>query len=141
MIESRLISVRYHQDHRRKGWWDVFPPEIKSVNCVVIPQANTIAAWHRHLYQKDYWFCPQGLLQVGVALTEDGPENIKELSWYFLSPESREVLEIPENHWHGYKSLEPYTILIYGMTNIWNGTDEERMTLQDAGVNWNLGVK
>jgi len=130
-----LITTRFHEDHRRRGWFSIFPMYVVDVNVVVIPQPGIIVGWHRHYRQDDYWFVPQGTLQVGVF---DHSENVK---WVVLSSHDKKVLKIPREIWHGYKSLEPNTILIYGLTNIYDGSDEERKSIEEAGINWNLGAK
>lgn len=128
---------RFHQDHRRMGWFDVFPTTLNSdINIVKIPKGGTITGWHRHKHQIDMWFVPQGLLQVGVM----SPDKQK-VQWYFLSPEEGKALWIPPHHWHGYKALQDNTMLIYCLTNKYDGTDEERLSIEDAGIDWNLGAK
>lgn len=126
---------RFHEDHRRRGWFSIFPEDVLDINVVQIPNAGTITAWHRHQRQTDYWAVIQGSLQLGLFNDASDPY------WIFLSPFTQNTIIIEPNIWHGYKCLEPNTILIYGLTRKYDGTDEERMTLEEAGVNWDLGAK
>lgn len=124
---------RLHSDHRRTGYFDVFPTTfISDINIVKIPTLDTVVAWHRHKYQYDMWFCVQGGLQVGLW-EGDALENVQ---WAFLSPEIGTTLWIPPGVWHGYRSLQPNTILIYCLTNKYDGSDEERLSLEESGIDF-----
>ena len=126
--------VRFHQDDRRRGWFNLFPATVVDVNVVLIPAANTMVALHRHAKQGDYWFVARGSLLVGLAGDEgyQSPWNDTEI----LSEADHDVLEIPAGIWHGYRTLGPNTLLIYGITNRWNGADEERCDYASKGVIW-----
>lgn len=131
-----IRNIRFHQDHRRVGWFDIFPVgNVVDVNVVRIHKAGTITGWHRHQKQTDFWFVPHGLLQVGVF--KEG----EEVRWEFLSPEFGKVFEIEPNTWHGYRALKDDTFLIYGLTNKYDGSDEERLRIEDAGIEWVLPAK
>ena len=131
-----LILARFHGDDRRLGWFDVFQGNhVKNVNIVSIPNRGTICAWHRHQKQTDYWFVAQGGLQVGIGIGKEPTEP----KWIHLHPERGVTLVIPPPLWHGYKSLLDITILVYGLTEDYDGTDEERFPV-DVGV-WKLGAR
>ena len=138
MAMGGLIDVRYHGDDRREGWFDIFGPTnlgIKDVNVVHIPKAGTTVAWHKHHRQTDAWFCPQGLIQAGVA-GED-----REHTFYFLRPNLGKVLMISPGLWHGYRTLEDNTILVYGLTQKYDPEDEFRMSVETMGISWELGAR
>ncbi len=139
MITMFTITYpRFHNDDRRMGWFNLFgdnSDSIQDVNVVRLPNKGVITAWHRHQQQIDFWFVVQGALQVG--LSEDATPYSPE--WIYLTPESGSVLEIPPNTWHGYKCIQDNTILIYGLTNKYNGTDEERHEVDVAA--WDLGAR
>ena len=126
--------IRFHQDDRRRGWFGLFPPFVVDVNVVLIPMAYTIVALHRHIKHTDYWFVAQGSLLVGLAGDEgyQTPWNETEI----LSEADHDVLEIPSGIWHGYRTLEDNTTLIYGLTKRWDGTDEERCGYTTKGISW-----
>lgn len=131
-----LLVPRYHVDDRRLGWFDVFEgKKIKNLNVVRIPNRGIICAWHRHQKQTDFWFVAQGSLQVGLAT---GTEPTKP-EWVYLNPERGVTLVIPPPVWHGYKALQDNTILIYGLTEDYDGTDEDRYPV-DVNV-WKLGAR
>ncbi len=131
-----LVLARFHGDDRRLGWFDVFQGNhVKNVNIVSIPNRGTICAWHRHQKQTDYWFVAQGGLQVGIGIGKEPTEP----KWIHLHPERGVTLVISPPVWHGYKSLQDNTILVYGLTEDYDGTDEERFPA-DVGV-WKLGAR
>jgi dTDP-4-dehydrorhamnose 3,5-epimerase-like enzyme len=133
---GRLHTPRFHWDDRRTGWFSVFDTDlIKDYNISKIHNRDTLVAWHRHERQSDFWFVPEGLLQVGLAASSS------QFEWIFLGPERNQVLEIPPGIWHGYKAVKDNTILVYGLTNKYNGTDEERCSVDDMGINWFLGAR
>lgn len=167
MLQGKVLGMtyetRFHADDRRLGWFDIFPitsaladrksnePAIKDVNIIRIPKAGTITAWHRHMKQIDYWFVIQGQLQVGLAFVgltrPDSNYAVYDYTFTFLSPETRQTLEIPPPAWHGYKSLVDDTILVYGLTNRYVETPDEirchvdDMLVNGAPINWNLGAR
>lgn len=148
---AKTSLARFHQDDRRWGAFDVFGDNtrrIRDVNVVHIPRAGTIVAWHRHRIQTDFWYVAQGCLQVGLAETAERSlpfdrhtRYVKEYEWVYLSPQSQLVLEIRPTFWHGYKSVEDNTILIYGLTEEYNPQDEERAKIEELGIQWNLGAR
>jgi dTDP-4-dehydrorhamnose 3,5-epimerase-like enzyme len=132
----RRHKARYHQDERRRGWFSVFSPEVVDVNVVRISRADTLVGLHRHKRQTDYWLVIQGSLLVGVAREEDFVN-----SWHdtlLLTEKDDDVLEIQPGIWHGYRTLEPNTILIYGITERYLGDhpDEERTNFTAKGIDW-----
>ena len=137
-FDETLSFPRFHSDDRRLGWFDLFGDhanEIQDLNVVRIYNKGTITAWHKHQHQTDFWFVVSGGLQVG--LSADKTPNYP--SWTYLNPEYGSVLRIPPDTWHGYKSLQDNTILIYGLTNKYDGSDEERYSV-DTAV-WDLGAR
>ena len=87
-------------------------------------------AWHKHNLQTDYWICLKGSLKVGWATEEDGCE------FKYLSDKNPTVLEIPPGIYHGYKALEPGTILAYYVTRKYDPTDEHRVSIGHFGEEW-----
>jgi len=119
------------------GWFDLFGDDsykVKDVNVVRLPNKGVITAWHRHQHQTDFWFVVQGGLQVGLSIDKTPNKP----TWIYLNPEHGSLLEISPNTWHGYKSLQDNTILIYGLTNMYDGSDEERYKVDVAA--WDLGA-
>ena len=53
-----------------------------------------------------------------------------------MSANDPQVLEIPPGIYHGYKALEPGTILAYYVTRKYDPTDEHRKEVGGFGEEW-----
>jgi dTDP-4-dehydrorhamnose 3,5-epimerase len=97
-----------------------------------------VVAWHRHQHQSDHWFVIKGFLKVGL-MDDEGT-----VRWVYLGENERRVLSIPPGVWHGYMVLgEEEAVLMYYITSKYNPDkpDEERMTVEESGVDWSVPVK
>ena len=105
----------YNEDDRAQRLIDVFEILPGQVNVSFINSTEHIVAWHRHFKQTDYWMCLKGSMKVGLG---------------------HPVLKIPPTVWHGYKTLEPGTILMYYVTKKYDPEDEIRVEVGYFGENW-----
>jgi len=123
MIEqwSIVFPARSHGDERRLGVFDVFPDDVVEINIVIIAPNQSAGDWHSHVLQTDYWFVASGELAVGLKY--EG-----ELHIVTMDDETHfgDVLKIPPGWLHTYKASSEGAILVYGLTNKSNGTDEGR---------------
>ena len=114
-------NIHYNEDDRAQRYLDVFtqlgPGQI---NVSYVNSTDHIVAWHKHNIQTDYWVCIKGSFKVGLATHEDGAE------FEYLSDRNPRVLKIPPGIYHGYKALEPGSILMYYLTEKYNPEDEFR---------------
>jgi len=97
-----------------------------------------VVAWHRHQKQSDHWFVIKGFLKVGLL---DGRGQVR---WVYLGENDRKVLTIPPGVWHGYMVLgEEEAVLMYYITSKYNPEepDEERLSIEEAGIDWSVPVK
>ena len=122
--------VDYHEDDRAQRLLDVFPLEKGQINISYINSTKHIVAWHKHLKQTDYWVCIKGSIKVGLA-TDKGSYTFD-----YLSEKNQKILEIPPGIYHGYKALEPGTILAYYVTRKYDPGDEIRAEIGSFGENW-----
>ena len=144
-VEDAPISVpRLADDDRARRACDVFgfteDGTVQMAGDINITWAypGRVVAWHRHRLQTDHWFVIKGFLKVGL-LDDDG--NVR---WVYLGENDRRVLSIPPGVWHGYMVLgDEEAILMYYITSKYNPEqpDEERLSLEDAGVDWSVPVK
>lgn len=115
--------MRRHKDHRRTGWFDIFPGDVVEINVVRIEPRASAGSWHRHQHQDDYWFVCEGILFVATT-TGDGTRQFSQLK------PGDNPKHIPAGLWHTYKNrhYDP-AILIYGLTNKYDpeDPDEDRM--------------
>lgn len=144
-VDDANISVpRLYDDDRARRACDVLgftgDGTVKMEGDINITWAypERIVAWHRHRLQTDHWFVIKGYLKVGL-LDDDG--NVR---WVYLGENDRRVLSIPPGIWHGYMVLgEQEAVLMYYITSKYNENDpdEERLSIEEAGVDWSVPVK
>jgi len=144
-VNDANISVpRLADDDRARRACDVFgftgDEKVQMAGDINITWAypGRVVAWHRHQHQTDHWFVIKGFLKVGLL---DGEGNHR---WVYLGENDRRVLSIPPGVWHGYMVLgDDEAILMYYITSKYNPDkpDEERMTPEEAGVDWAVPVK
>ena len=130
--------MNYNEDDRAQRLCDIFETETKGqVNISYINTTEHIVAWHKHFKQTDYWVCLKGSMKVGLGYTvPEGNSNEVNVKFEYLSDKNFRVLEIPPGVWHGYKALEPGTILMYYVTEKYDPEDEVRVEVGNFGEVW-----
>ena len=122
-------DVQYNEDDRAQRLLNVVDSFDGQINISHVNSTKHVVAWHKHDIQTDYWFCVKGSFKVGLA--KDG-----EVKWEYLSDKNNRVLKIPPGIYHGYKALEPNSILMYFLTEKYNPEDEIRAKVGDFGDVW-----
>jgi len=120
----------YNEDDRAQRLLDVFDVLDGQINISYVNSTEHIVAWHKHNIQSDYWTCLKGSFKVGLATKEDG------CRFEYLSDKNPRVIEIVPGIYHGYKALEPGSILLYYLTHKYNPEDEIRAKVGDFGEDW-----
>ena len=120
----------YNEDDRAQRLLDVFEVLEGQVNVSYVNGTEHIVAWHKHDIQSDYWTCIKGSFKVGMATEEDGCEFV------YLSDKDPRVIEMKPGVYHGYKALEPGSILLYYLTEKYNPDDEFRAPVGHFGEEW-----
>jgi dTDP-4-dehydrorhamnose 3,5-epimerase len=142
--QASLSTPRLSDDDRARRACDVFgftgDGSVRMDGDINITWAypGRVVAWHRHQHQTDHWFVIKGFLKVGL-LDDSGTAR-----WVYLGENDRRVLSIPPGVWHGYMVLgEEEAILMYYITSKYDEKhpDEERMTVEQGGVDWSVAVK
>jgi dTDP-4-dehydrorhamnose 3,5-epimerase-like enzyme len=132
MVE--ISSSQYNEDDRAQRLLNVFDLESGQINVSYVNSTKHVVAWHVHKIQTDYWACLRGSFKVGLAIPkEDGSHRVK---WEYLSDKSPKTLRIPPGVYHGYKALEPGSIMLYFLTEKYNPDDEIRAQVGDFGEEW-----
>lgn len=127
--------MTFYEDDRAQRLLDVFKNIEGQVNVSYVNSTDHVVAWHKHHIQTDYWFCLKGSFKVGIA-DENGL-----VTWEYLSDKNFRVLTIPPGFYHGYKALEPNSILMYYLSHKYNPADEYRAAVGSFGENWNTENK
>ena len=141
---SQKISykkIQYHEDDRAQRLFDVYNVLDGQINISYVNSPNHIVAWHRHARQTDYWFCPKGSFKVGLAYPqEDGSFKVE---WEYLSDKNFRTLKIPPGIYHGYKALEPNSIMMYYLDEKYDfeHPDEEKVLPGHFGESWEVEDK
>ena len=120
----------YNEDDRAQRLLDVFDILPGQVNVSYVNNTSHIVAWHKHNLQTDYWVCIKGSFKVGLATTREG------CKFEYLSDKNPKVLEIKPGIYHGYKALEPGSILLYYVTRKYDIEDEIRRPIGHFGEQW-----
>lgn len=129
-------NIQFHEDDRGQRLLDVFKNIDKGqINITYVNSTKHIVAWHKHNIQTDYWLCLKGSFKVGLSTYEEGAE------FEYLSDKNFRVLKIPPGIYHGYKSLEPGSILLYYLTEKYNTNDEIRAEVGSFNEDWNIENK
>ncbi len=130
-------KFKFHEDDRGQRFQDVYGDNMpgSQINVTFINSTKHIVAWHKHNIQTDYWTVLKGSMKVGLATKEDGCE------FEYLSDKNPRVLEIKPGVYHGYKALEPGTILCYYLTEKYNPDDEIRAAVGDFNEDWSTPNK
>ena len=93
---------------------------------------------HRHKIQIDYWFCVKGSFKVGLAEEVDGKTVVR---WEYLSDKNPRIIKIEPGIWHGYKALQPESIMMYYLTEKYDSSDEWKVKPGHFGENWEIESK
>jgi len=117
--------MRTHRDERRLFYGDIFDTPFGDINIVALARHVPIA-WHRHQRQDDNLFLVSGRLRVQII--DDAGARV---AWV-LSSKNRGSLKIGRGSWHGYEALTSNTIVLqFNAPGKWDGSDEERMSLDE----------
>ena len=121
--------MRIHHDDRREFWGDIFELPNGDVNVVKL-WPGVVIAWHRHRRQDDRIHLVEG----DITIQAIDPEGVRHL-WESEDGAVLPPTMIPRGWWHGYSSYSGATLLQFNGPGKWDGTDEERMSLDE--MPWN----
>ena len=124
----------YNEDDRAQRLFDVFDVLDGQINVSYVNSTEHIVAWHKHNIQTDYWTCLKGSFKVGMAIPKD--DGTYEVKFEYISDRNPRVIEITPGIYHGYRALEPGSILCYYLTHKYNPDDEIRAKVGDFGEDW-----
>jgi dTDP-4-dehydrorhamnose 3,5-epimerase len=136
--DAEITVPRLADDDRARRACDVFGTATPGDINISWAYPGRIVAWHRHQKQTDHWYVVKGNLKVGLM---DDDRNVR---WVYLTQDDRRTLSIPPGVWHGYMVLgNEEAILMYYITEKYNlqNPDEERLSVEAAGVDWSVPIK
>ena len=136
---TSFAPTAFHEDDRAQRLFNVFETLPGQINISHVNSTEHIVAWHKHKIQTDYWFCVKGSFKVGLAFPkEDGTYKVK---WEYISDKNPRVLEIPPGIFHGYKALQPESIMLYYLTEKYDPKDEWKILPGHFGEKWETESK
>ena len=124
----------FHEDDRGQRIFDIFPTVNGQINTTIVNSTDHVVAWHRHKIQPDYWFCVKGSFKCGIGIPQQ--DGLVKVEWHYLSDKNCTTLAIPPDVWHGYKALQPESIMLYYLTEKYDPEDEEKVLPGAFGENW-----
>jgi dTDP-4-dehydrorhamnose 3,5-epimerase len=135
-MDYTFNSIPYNEDDRAQRYLDVFKDlGTGQINVSYVNSTKHVVAWHKHNIQTDYWVCIKGSFKIGLATEDEGAQ------FEYLSDRNPRVLKIPPGIYHGYKALEPGSILMYYLTEKYNPEDELRAVPGEFGEVWDAENK
>lgn len=136
--------MNFHEDDRAQRLLNVFEGINGQINVSYVNSTEHVVAWHKHKIQTDEWICLKGSFKVGIGtpigIDGKGREMVS-VRWEYLSDKNPRVLRIPPNVYHGYRALEPGSILMYYLTEKYDPNDEFRAPVGAFGEKWNTENK
>ena len=130
-----MNNIQYHEDDRGQRLLDIFPAVDGQINVTYVNSTSHVVAWHRHKIQTDYWCCLKGSFKVGLA--EPQKDKSVKVRWEYISDKNPQTLTIPPGVWHGYKALQPESIILYYLTEKYDPNDEWKCLPGAFNENWN----
>jgi len=128
-------DIQFHEDDRAQRAMNVFKRlQGGQINVSYVNSTQHVVAWHKHEIQTDYWFCVKGSFKVGLA-------QKNEVKFEYLSDKDLKVLVIPPGVYHGYKALEPGSIMLYYLSEKYDPSDEHRAKVGSFNENWDTENK
>ena len=130
-MDYSFEKIHYNEDDRAQRYLDIFGDHpYGQINISYVNSTKHVVAWHKHNIQTDYWCCIKGSFKVGLATHEEGAEFV------YLSSRNPQILCIPPGIYHGYKALEPNSILLYYLTEKYDPKDEFRAIPGEFNESW-----
>ena len=128
-------DIQFHEDDRAQRAMNVFKRlQGGQITVSYVTSTHHVVAWHKHEIQTDYWFCVKGSFKVGLA-------QKNEVKFEYLSDKDLKVLVIPPGVYHGYKALEPGSIMLYYLSEKYDPSDEHRAKVGSFNENWDTENK
>lgn len=121
----RFYNYRVHEDHRRKGAYDIVPDMPGDFN-FTIHKPNVIPEeLHMHKRQTDYFTVAEGKVMFRLVQKNGREEK------FILGDKDNKTLIIPPGIWHGYMALEP-SIMVFYISHKFDSSDEFRKKTKDS---------
>lgn len=118
-----IKDLKIHQDDRGYLYEVIHNYDLDKFGQTYIvhdPTAGIVRAFHKHHKLVDYFCIVKG--SAKFVFEKDGV-----IEWTVLTDRNPQVIEVPTEVFHGWMSLEDDTILLSTGSEVYDGTDEERI--------------
>jgi len=141
-----IVDLVVHADVRgrfletfRKEWfpqrtWDIIQTNRSD------SKAKVLRGLHYHLKQVDYWYVPQGTIQVGLYDLRATSPSYGTGQLIEIGDDNQKGLFIPTGVAHGFVALTDAT-LTYLVDNYYDGQDEYGVAWNDPTLNLSWAVQ
>ena len=127
VVLMQFHEHRTHEDHRRRGAYDIVPGLDGDINVTVHHTGVIPHEWHMHKIHTDYFAVVQGRVLFRLAYDDGRPEEKT-----VLTEHDHKTLILPPEVWHNYIALEP-SILVFYTDHKFNPNDEFRRPCDASG--------
>jgi dTDP-4-dehydrorhamnose 3,5-epimerase-like enzyme len=125
--------MNFNEDDRAQRYLDVFDLTQGQINISVVSSTTHVVAWHAHPYE-EYWCCLKGAFKIGV---HDG----KTMQFAYLSDRNPVYMRLAGGVYHGYKCLQPGSILLYYFPIKYDPALQTKKLPGYFGENWEIENK
>jgi len=122
--------MEYIEDDKAQRLVDVFPGVGGQVNVAYHHDTNVITAWHKHEFQTDRIICLKGSFKVGLVFDDE------RLVWLYASDKNQQVITASAGVWHGWRAVEPGSIMLYHMSTFYDPDDIQKAPPDSFGAVW-----
>jgi len=137
-MNIETLKVQYHEDDRAQRILNIFDIPNAQINISHVSSTDHVVAWHKHEKQIDYWFCVKGSFKVGLAIPDGDSYKVR---WEYISDKNPKALVIPPGVYHGYRALQPESIILYYLTEKYDTDDEWKVKPGHFGESWSTENK
>jgi len=134
-METSSYFIHFNEDDRAQRYFLEFEKMKGQINISKVNSTSHVVAWHKHEKQTDFWFCVKGSFKVGLRYPGE------EVKFEYLSDKNPKILEIPPGVWHGYKALQPESIMLYYLNQKYDTSDEWKVKPGHFGESWKIEDK
>lgn len=115
----KFYKYRVHEDHRRKGAYDIVPQLPGDFNFTIHNPKVIPEELHMHKKQTDYFTVAIGKVMFRLVYPSGKEEK------FILSDKDQKTLIIPPQVWHGYLALKK-SVMVFYLSHKYDPKDEFR---------------
>lgn len=117
------MQCKYNIDVRGYRLFDIFGDHMDGqINVFYTNDTQCITAWHMHKEHREIFMCLKGSFLIGLIDCRD--------KVFFETLSDKDLpskIYVPKETWHGFRCLEPQSILIYYMHPKYDNNDVNKL--------------